>query len=303
MRAPPATGILLAAACLAACRPAGEAGTAGSAAADGPAPAAPSAEATSGPGAVAPEAAPAAPPWVRDLAVRVVASYPHDPASYTQGLELAAGVLYESAGQYGESSIRRVDLESGVVLLRRDLPPDLFGEGLTLVPAAAGRPARLLQLTWQGGVALARDPATLEPVGEHRYRGEGWGLCFDGGGPEARLVMSDGSAYLTFRDPATFEIAGGVPVTLGGAPLGGLNELECVGGSVWANVYPTRQIVEVDPATGRVTATVDASGLLTAFEAPDAEVLNGIAHDPADGTFLLTGKYWPRLFRVELVER
>ena len=295
-----AAGVALVAVCLLVCRPAGEAGTAGAAAPGGQTPSE-SGRAAGGRGAAA--ARPAAPPAVRDLAVRVVASYPHDAGSYTQGLELDGGVLFESAGQYGESSVRRVELETGAVLLARGLPRDLFGEGLTLLPAGAGRPARLVQLTWQEGRALVWDAAELEPAGEHAYEGEGWGLCLDGGGPGPRLVMSDGSAYLTFRDPETFAVTGGVPVTLGGAPLAGLNELECVGGSAWANVYPTERLIEVDLATGRVTAVVDASGLLSAFEAPRAEVLNGIAHDPADGTFLLTGKLWPRLFRVELVER
>jgi len=301
---PAAGGVVLLAACLAVCRPAGEAGTAGAA---GPAER-PAAQQRPGDGTDTESTADGrsgeATPRVRDLAVRVVASYPHDPSSYTQGLELAGGTLYESAGQYGESSVRRVDLDSGEAVARRDLPPDLFGEGMTLVPASGGRPARLVQLTWREGRALLWDPATLEPAGEHAYDGEGWGLCFDGYTPDGPgLVMSDGSSYLTFRDPATFAVTGGVPVTLGGAPLGGLNELECVGGSAWANVLPTDRIVEVDLATGRVLATVDASGLLAAGEAPGAEVLNGIAHDPADGTFLLTGKRWPRLFRVELVER
>lgn len=252
-------------------------------------------------GQAPPERAPdaiAKPVEVEELIVEVVSSHPHDPLAFTQGLVWSDGVLYESTGQYGESTVRRVDPETGEVLARTGLPPDLFGEGLALVPGngAGEGGGRLVQITWLEGVARiwTRD---LEPAGSHRYEGEGWGLCFDGG----RLVMSDGSDALVFRDPETFEVTGRVSVTLRGRPLHRLNELECVDGAVWANVLGADHLVRIDPVTGRVTATADASGLLTAAEASAADVLNGIAYDPARRVFLITGKYWPRLFVVRFV--
>lgn len=236
-----------------------------------------------------------APPRVEELIVDVVSSHRHDPEAFTQGLVWSSGVLYESTGQYGESSVRRVDPESGEVLARVDLPPELFGEGLALVPGEAG--GRLIQVTWQEELARVWSLPGLEPAGTLRYRGEGWGLCFDG----ERLVMSDGSDRLTFRDPATFEVLGRLQVTLRGEPLQRLNELECADGWVWANVLGADVLVRIDPASGRVTATADASGLLAPAEAAAADVLNGIAYDPARRVYLITGKYWPRLFVVRLL--
>jgi glutamine cyclotransferase len=239
-------------------------------------------------------------PPLRRLRVRVVARHPHDPDAFTQGLLLHQGELYESTGQYGESSLRRVELETGRVLAERALPAEWFGEGLARVPGEGAEGDRLIQLTWQEGVAPVWRLDDLERAGEHRYGGEGWGLCHDAKG---RLVMSDGSARLTFRDPRTFAETGAVTVTLEGRPVSLLNELECVGDRVLANVLGSDSLVEIDSATGRVTALIDASGLLTPAERAATDVLNGIAHDPADGTLLLTGKLWPWLFRVEVVER
>lgn len=245
-------------------------------------------------------------PPVRRLRVRVVARHPHDPDAFTQGLLLHEGELYESTGQYGESSLRRVELETGRVLAERALPAAWFGEGLARVPGEdeeGGGGDRLIQLTWQEGVAPVWRLDDLERAGEHRYGGEGWGLCHDATVPGGRLVMSDGSARLAFRDPETFAETGAVDVTLEGRPVVLLNELECVGDRVLANVLGSDSLLEIDPATGRVTALIDASGLLTPAERAATDVLNGIAHDPADGSLLLTGKLWPWLFRVEVVER
>jgi glutaminyl-peptide cyclotransferase len=232
--------------------------------------------------------------------VRVLDSRPHATDAFTQGLLFHDGFLYESTGQRGRSTLRKVDPETGEVLVRRKLPPALFGEGLARVPSERGD--RLVQLTWQAGLALVWDLATLERVGEHRYDGEGWGLAFDG----EHLVMSDGSSTLVFRNPETFEEVSRVQVTLGGRPLAQLNELEWVDGALWANVWGATTVVRIDPSSGAVTATADLTrlyGLLPAGEAARIDVLNGIAFRPGEqgaggGTFLVTGKLWPRLFEV-----
>ncbi|MFW6694579.1 glutaminyl-peptide cyclotransferase [Streptomyces sp. MAR4 CNX-425] len=237
---------------------------------------------------------------VPELRVRVLERLPHDPEAFTQGLELRGDVLYEGTGLEGSSSVRRGPA-GGEPTVRRDLPAPLFGEGLTLVGP------RLWQLTWQNGIAIERDAETLKELRRVRYEGEGWGLCHDPGtgGAGGRLVMSDGSSRLTFRDPETFEPTGHVDVTRAGVPVDRLNELECTGdGSVYANVYQTDTLVRIDPATGDVTADIDAAGLLRPAEERAALQLNGIAAVPgAAGEFLLTGKYWPRMFRVEFVPR
>ena len=234
---------------------------------------------------------PATPRAPEHLKVKVLASMHHDPAAYTQGLVWQAGTLYESTGQYGASSLRQVNPQTGEVLRFLPIPPRYFAEGLALVGD------RLLQLTWKEGTTFVWTAADFKPQGELQYSGEGWGLCWDG----SRLVMSDGSDHLTFRDPRTFASLGGVDVTLEGRPLLEINELECVDDAVWANVWQTDQIVRIDPATGVVTGVVDAAGLLTPQEMEKAEVLNGIAWKPETKTFLITGKYWPKLFEATFV--
>lgn len=230
---------------------------------------------------------------VEQLQVRVVAKYPHSSDAFTQGLLWHDGVLYESTGQYGQSSLRRARLEDGDILAERSLSPTLFGEGLARVDD------RLIQLTWRSGVAVVSDLESLEPRATLRYPGEGWGLCFDG----KLLVMSDGSSILDFRDPDTMALVREVVVRHGGRPARKLNELECVGQDIYANVWQSDEILRIDSATGEVTAVIDASGLLSRVEAIRADVLNGIAYKPENDTFLLTGKLWPYVFEVELVPR
>jgi glutaminyl-peptide cyclotransferase len=234
-------------------------------------------------GAPAPEA----------LRVRVLRQYPHDKDAFTQGLLWHDGVMYESTGQYGDSSLRKVRLEDGKVLARRALEPEFFGEGLARVDD------RLIQLTWRSGLALVSDLATLERRSTIAYSGEGWGLCFDG----TALVMSDGSSILEFRDPSSLEVLREVGVIKEGHPVPRLNELECVGSEIYANVWQSNEILRIDSKTGRVTASIDASDLLTRLESLRADVLNGIAYKPDSKTFLVTGKLWPQLFEVELVPR
>jgi glutaminyl-peptide cyclotransferase len=227
------------------------------------------------------------------LTVEVLAEFPHDAAAFTQGLQFGPdGKLYESTGLVGRSSLREVAPDTGAVIRQRDIPAPYFAEGLTLVGD------EVLQLTWQSGLVFRWDRATFEPTGDARYEGEGWGLCFDGDA----LWMSDGSATLTRRDPSTFAVLGTVEVRAEGEPVARLNELECVEDAIYANVWLTDEIVRIHPRSGRVTARIDAAPLRASLGAvgPDA-VLNGIAYDPQNDTFRVTGKLWPRMYEVRFV--
>tara|TARA_Y100001001_G_scaffold52503_1_gene48708 strand:+ start:697 stop:1515 length:819 start_codon:yes stop_codon:yes gene_type:complete len=231
------------------------------------------------------------PAAVRQLVPRVVATHPHDPDAFTQGLELVDGVLYETTGLYAASGIREVDLATGRVLRSAPLDDAWFGEGYTSLGDG-----RAVQLTWKSGRAVVWDLSTFDIVGTFAYGGQGWGLCrLDAD----TLAMSDGTDTLALREPIGFQRLERVRVTLDGEPVDRLNELECVDGTIWANVWQTDQIVAIDPTTGQVDSVVDASGLVadrSGFGVND--VLNGIAHDPDSGRFLLTGKRWPVLFEV-----
>jgi glutamine cyclotransferase len=219
----------------------------------------------------------------------------HDNEAFTQGLVLdSEGRLFESTGLHERSSVREVDPLTGSVLRSRPQPDRQFSEGLALVGD------ELIQLTWQDGLARRYEADTFEIVRRYRYRGQGWGLCYDGD----RLVMSNGSDILSFRDAETFEQLGSVSVTVLDEPLALLNELECVDGQVWANVLRTDAIVRIDPADGRVTGVLDMTGLMEPHptEANAGAVLNGIAYDAEAGTFLVTGKLWPELIEIRVLE-
>ena len=222
------------------------------------------------------------------LRVQIVQTYPHDPGAFTQGLVLAGGRLFESTGLEGRSSLREVDLATGKVLRRLDVPAPVFAEGLALVGT------RLFQLTWKHETAYTYDRDTFTKGPSFPYTGEGWGLCHDG----RELVMSDGSARLAFRGPETFRQVREVTVRDQGRPVDHLNELECVGAHVYANIWMTDRIVRVDPKTGAVTAAIDASGLLNPAERVGTDVLNGIAYDKATRRIFVTGKKWPRVFQI-----
>ncbi len=222
----------------------------------------------------------------------VVATYPHDGNAFTQGLVYAGGSLYESTGLYGRSSLRRVNLKSGMPELIRPLAAQYFGEGLT----AFG--ARLIQLTWRSGTAFVYARGDLRPLGSFRYATEGWGLTQDG----EHLIMSDGSATLYFLDPDRFTEVRRIQVHDHRGPVKFLNELEFVGGDIFANVWPSPRILRIAPDSGRVTGVIDLSALVDRMRRqPSTDVLNGIASIPGSGRLLITGKRWPSLYAIELL--
>ncbi|GAA0726059.1 glutaminyl-peptide cyclotransferase [Sphingomonas japonica] len=228
---------------------------------------------------------------VRYETATVVARYPHDPAAFTQGLLWHAGKLYESTGHETESEIRRVDLASGRVEARAQLPADQFGEGL------ARWGDELISLTWTEGVANRWDIDTLRAVGASRYPGEGWGLA----ATDDSLVLSDGTADLRFVDPQTFAERRRVTVTLEGRPIPQINELEVIDGQVWANIWFSGFLIAIDPATGHVVRAVDLRPLVKEVGLADRDaVLNGIAWDAAGKRLFVTGKNWPTLFEIRI---
>ncbi|MBC7812248.1 MAG: glutaminyl-peptide cyclotransferase [Burkholderiales bacterium] len=232
------------------------------------------------------------------LVPEVISVRPHDPESFLQGLVLHDGVFYESAGQYEISNVREVDPETGEVLRQAEAPDEVFAEGLALTPDD-----RLIQITWQEQQAFVYDRETFELLDTFEYEGEGWGLCYDD--ESSQLYMSDGSPILTMRDPDTFEPGREIIVTFEGQPVERLNELECVGDSIYANVWQTDFIVRIDKETGVITGVINAAGLLTPEEIEAAGsngVLNGIAYDAENDVFYITGKLWPHLFEVRFVE-
>jgi glutaminyl-peptide cyclotransferase len=227
----------------------------------------------------------------QDWTVRVVRRVPHDPAAFTQGLERRGSTIIESTGRRTQSTLRVFDLDTGEISTSIALDPTYFGEGLTFVGD------ELVQLTLDAGVALRYDAASLEPTGTYSYAGEGWGLCAGAEG----LWMSNGTTELTRRDPADFAALETVTVRRNGEAVDELNELECIGSYVVANVWKSNDVLVIDPASGIVAATIDASSLAAEIGATDAQaVLNGIA-DLSDGTLLLGGKQWPTFFVVEVV--
>jgi len=229
------------------------------------------------------------------LVAEVLADFPHDPRAFTQGLLLDGDVLLESTGLYGQSELREVDLASGVVMRSKPLPSTHFGEGLVL------QDGRLIQLTWKEGIAHLWDRQSFESLGQFNYTGEGWGITTDG----THLIMSNGSDRLFFRDPQTFAVVRELAVSVEGQPVTFLNELEYAENMVWANIWQQDFIVGIDPASGEVRSVVDARPLRALLVrppgAPAPGVLNGIAFNPSQGTYYVTGKNWPTLFEVQFV--
>lgn len=225
---------------------------------------------------------------------RVVHVYPHDTSAYTEGLFYKDGYLYESTGEAGESTVRKVELETGKVLQRHDVPDAYFGEGIV------DWNHELIQLTWKSELGFVYDLASFRQQRTFRYPGEGWALTRD----SKHLYMSDGSPVLRVLDPDTLTATGSIMVTDNGEPVTNLNELEWVKGEIYANVWMTNRIARIDPATGHVTGWIDLSGLLDVSRLPDPgnDVLNGIAYDEQHDRLFVTGKRWPKLFEITLVK-
>jgi glutamine cyclotransferase len=225
---------------------------------------------------------------------RVVHTYPHDPGAFTQGIVYEDGVLYESTGLRGKSTLRRVELETGKVLQMVSLPPAYFGEGIAVYDQ------RIIQLTWTSRMGFVWDKKTLNRLDDFRYATEGWGMTQDG----ERLIMSDGSEFLRFWDPETLEETGQLEVRDRGRPVFWLNELEYIDGEIYANIWQSDRIAIISPADGRVTSWIDLTGILDAADrGPGVDVLNGIAYDAEGDRLFVTGKGWPKLFEIELVPK
>jgi glutaminyl-peptide cyclotransferase len=222
----------------------------------------------------------------------VVHVYPHDPRAFTEGLFYRDGLLYESTGLEGRSSIRKVKLETGEVLQSRDLPPSLFGEGIV------DWNGELISLTWRNHVGFVSDLASFAERRQFPVEGEGWALTRN----EQEIFMSDGTSSLRVLDPATLRVTRRIPVTAEGVPVDQLNELEWVKGEIYANIWMTNRIARIDPASGHVKGWIDLTGLLASqgpmMSRPD--VLNGIAYDPQGDRLFVTGKLWPWLFEIKL---
>lgn len=225
---------------------------------------------------------------------RIVNTYQHDPLAYTQGLIYRDGFLFESTGLNGRSTLRKVKLETGEVIQQERVDPRYFAEGLT------DWGGRLVQLTWRTNIGFLYDLASFKLQGTFRYSGEGWGLTHD----RKRLIMSDGSDNLRFLNPETLQETGRVAVRDGSVPVRDLNELECVQGEIYANVWHTDRIAMIAPESGHVIGWIDLGGLLPRVYQLDPEaVLNGIAYDAAHDRLFVTGKLWPKLFEIKLERR
>jgi len=224
---------------------------------------------------------------------RVRAEFPHDPAAFTQGLTIHAGVMYEGTGLEGESSLRRVDLKTGRVAARQNLDKPYFGEGIAILND------KIYQLTWRNRTAIVYDLQNLGYVKSIRYAGEGWGLTTDG----ESLIMSDGSSTLKILNPDTFETVKRLTVKAGKTPVSHLNELEFIDGEVWANIWHSDRIVRISPATGEVLGWIDLSSLYPLRQRPSKEhVLNGIAYDADQKRIFVTGKNWPKIYEIEVTK-
>ena len=235
-------------------------------------------------------------PLTGSISYEIVNTFPHDEAAFTQGLEMVAERLLESVGLRGQSDRREVDLTSGAIISRQPLDPDLFAEGMT------EREGLLYQLTYNAGIVIVSQADTLVDTGDRfTYEGEGWGLCTADDLEGEPFVMSNGSAELAIRDPETFEVLRRLEVVDGeGSRIDRLNELECVGDMVLANIWKSDLVIAIDLTDGEIIGVLDLSALGPDDADPDRAVLNGIAYRPSTGTYLVTGKLWPSLYELKL---
>lgn len=235
----------------------------------------------------------ASPAQIPRCGYHITQTYPHDPASFTQGLFWHGGYLYEGTGQYGQSRIARIDLATGKALAQTKLPADHFGEGIVRWQG------QIIGVTWQNGIGHRWQIKDLKPVGTFRYEGEGWGLTLLGDD----LVLSDGTPQLRFLDPETMTERRRITVRFGDMPLPMINELEAIDGEIWANIWMTDMIVRIDPGSGDIKSWVDLSGLKEQAGATGRDsVLNGIAWDTKKKRLFVTGKYWPKLYEIALAD-
>ena len=229
-----------------------------------------------------------APARVPVYTYEIVNVYPHDASAFTQGLVFHQGFLYESAGHYGQSNLRKVELETGRVLKRTEVPAQYFAEGLALFNG------RLIQLTWQERTGFIYDQETFQQLGTFSYTGEGWGLAHDG----KSLILSDGTNQIRFLDPNTFQVQRTITVRDRGQAITRLNELEYVNGEIFANIWYTDRVARINPADGSVVGWIELNGLLTPQDGSRADVLNGIAYDSATNRLFVTGQWWLKLFEI-----
>ncbi len=222
---------------------------------------------------------------------KVINAYPHDRSAFTQGLVFEDGVLYEGTGLYGYSTLRRVKLETGEILQIRELPPQFFGEGLTIYGN------KIIQLTWRSHIGFVYDKYSFKLLKKFNYPDEGWGITYDG----KHLIMSDGTSTLHFLDPETFEEINQIEVSANKIPITRINELEYIQGEIYANIWQTERIARIDPLTGQVIGWIDLKGILSPEDHSETvDVLNGIAYDAKNNRLFVTGKFWPKIFEIEL---
>ena len=225
---------------------------------------------------------------------KVVNTYPHDRSAFTEGLVFEDGVLYEGTGLRGYSNLRRVKLETGEILQICELPPQFFGEGVTVYGN------KIIQLTWQSHIGFIYDKCSFKLLQEFNYPDEGWGIAHDG----KHLIMSDGTATLHFLDPETFEEISQIEVSANNTPVTRINELEYIQGEIYANIWQTERIARIDPLTGQVIGWIDLKGILSPEDDSETvDVLNGIAYDLKNSRLFVTGKFWPKLFEIELIRQ
>ena len=225
---------------------------------------------------------------------KVVNTYTHDRSAFTEGLVFKDGVLYEGTGLHGYSTLRRVKLETGEILQICELPPQLFGEGVAIYGN------KIIQLTWQSNIGFVYDKYSFKLLQEFNYPDEGWGITFDG----KHLIMSDGTSTLHFLNPETFEEINQIEVTVNDIPVNRINELEYIQGEIYANIWQTECIARINPLTGQVVGWIDLKGILSPEgHIETVDVLNGIAYDAKNNRLFVTGKLWPKLFQIELIEQ